>query len=127
MNSTMRERIPFHFKNMGGGTFWVKMAGVGGLTALVVNHYALKSESLTEASKNDVSMAVKYQLVASVLIVALPNGRPYGLSKVLVCIGTLLFCGSTYLKSFLDLSVGHVPLIGQLIYGLGWCTMILFK
>lgn len=123
----MRERIPFHFRHMGCGTLWVKMAGVGGLTALVVNHYALKSESLTEASKKDVSIAVKYQLIASVLIVALPNGRPYGLSKGLVCIGTILFCGGTYLKSFLDLSVGHLPFIGQLLYGLGWCTMILSK
>ncbi|KAI6654841.1 hypothetical protein LOD99_2720 [Oopsacas minuta] len=124
MSTSMRPNFPSHFKHMPCGTMWVKMAGVGGITALVVKYYALKSESLTEESKNDISLAVQHQLAASVLLIALPNGRPYGVPKGLLCIGTLLFCGGTYLRSFYELSLGHLPFIGQLLYGLAWCSMI---
>ena len=122
----MRPKIPWNFKgHMHCGAIWVKMAGVGGLTGLMIHHYALQSESLGEEKRQEVSRAVKYQMLASVLIVALPNGRPFGVPKGLMCLGTLLFCGGTYLKAFFDYSVGYMPIIGAVLYGLGWGSMIL--
>ena len=126
MTTSMRPKIPWNFKgHMHCESTWVRLAGVGGLTALILNHYSLQSDSLGEEKKQEVSRAVRYQMLASVLIVALPNGRPFGVPKGLMCLGTLIFCGSSYLRAFFDYSCGYTPIIGAVLYGLAWGSMIL--
>ena len=122
----MRPKIPWNFKGpMHCGTIWVKVAGVGGLTALMMHHFSQQSDSLVEEKRQEVRRAVRYQMIASVLIVALPNGRPYGVPKGLICLGALFFCGSSYLKAFYDYSCSYMPMIGMVLSGLGWGSMIL--
>ena len=125
MTTGMRPRIPFNFQRMDPGSLWVKLAGIGGLTAFMIHGYTEHTSTLSEESKHKIELATSYQIFASILIVALPNTRPYGVPKGLICVGTMLFTGGIYLNKFFDLSGTYISPLGGVLVMLGWGSMLL--
>ena len=80
---------------------------------------------LCARKKNKLELATNYQTLASILVLALPNTRPYGVPKGLIFVGTMLFAIGIYLNKFFNLTGTYISPLGGVLLMAGWGYMLL--
>ena len=113
---------------MGGlPDLWRLIAGFLGLSAVIIGAIAAHGLSDLQAIAS-VERAATYQLVHAVILIVttLISGRAAQISRWLLLIGIILFCGSIYAKYLFDFTnaTKFAPSGGVLLM-LGWLSLAL--
>ncbi|KAI6654840.1 putative membrane protein [Oopsacas minuta] len=103
---------------------WGRVAGLSGAFAVALGAYAAHSHSISPENKELVLSANKYHFISSLALLALSTStNTHPLCGCLITVGTVMFCGSLYLKGFFDIPTMFIPPIGGVIMLFGWLSI----
>ncbi|GAB6025610.1 hypothetical protein CHUAL_011337 [Chamberlinius hualienensis] len=119
-----------HFKRWGsgGGSTFVRVAGVSGALAVALGAYGahvFNNKPVPEELKKVYDTGNHYHLIHSLALMAVPATRRPAITGSLFVLGMLLFCGSCYVHALTEYKpIRQVTPYGGMLLICGWISML---